>query len=40
LMVLPVVILGLITVVIGLWPFEIIGLAEKATTSLLGLIGG
>ncbi|MGB9660006.1 MAG: complex I subunit 5 family protein [Nitrososphaerales archaeon] len=40
LMVLPVVILGLITVILGLWPFEIMGFAEVATKSLLGLIGG
>jgi proton-translocating NADH-quinone oxidoreductase chain N len=40
LMVLPVVILGLITVILGLWPFEIMGFAEVATRSLLGLIGG
>lgn len=39
-MILPVVILGLITVIIGLWPFNIIGFAELATKSLLGLIGG
>ncbi|MCP8313003.1 MAG: cation:proton antiporter [archaeon] len=40
LMILPVVILGLITVIIGLWPYEIIGFVEVATKSLLGLIGG
>ncbi|MCP8320661.1 MAG: hypothetical protein H3Z52_06945, partial [archaeon] len=40
LMIIPVVILGLITVIIGLWPYEIIGFVEVATKSLLGLIGG
>jgi NADH:ubiquinone oxidoreductase subunit 4 (subunit M) len=39
-MVLPVVILGLITVIIGLWPFNIMDFAEVATRSLLGLTGG
>ncbi|MGQ9718929.1 MAG: complex I subunit 5 family protein [Nitrososphaerales archaeon] len=39
-MVLPVVIMSLITVVIGLWPFEIINFADLAARSLLGLVGG
>ncbi|MCP8310367.1 MAG: hypothetical protein L6N95_04515 [Candidatus Methylarchaceae archaeon HK01B] len=40
LMVIPIVILGLITVIVGCWPFEIINFADVAARSLLGLLMG
>jgi len=40
LMVIPIVILGLITIIIGCWPFEIINFADVAARSLLGMLVG
>jgi len=40
LMVIPIVILGLITIIIGCWPFEIINFADVAARSLLGILVG